>query len=232
VWSYTDPDKETFYSQEISGAHRLPNGNTLICAGVHGTLFEVTPEGETVWEYVNPVTSRVLKQGESVPLDHRYHAQNAVFKVHRYALDYPAFKDRDMKPRGPLVEPPENPISPTMRANHHYAKIKPDGQRTGSPQAERGRQERRPPPASSRDSQSRERQGPGGGGNRFQETDVNKDGQISLDEFLAHERRKKDNVDESREKEKFSRIDSDRNGMISEKELADAPRGPRGRQGR
>ena len=81
---------------------------------MHGTLFEVTPKGETVWEYVNPVTSRVQKQGETVPLDHRYHAQNAVFKVHRYPVDYPAFKGRDMTPRGPLVEPLANPKSPRI----------------------------------------------------------------------------------------------------------------------
>ena len=38
----------------ISGAQRLPNGNTLICSGINGTVFEVTPEKEMVWKYVNP----------------------------------------------------------------------------------------------------------------------------------------------------------------------------------
>jgi hypothetical protein len=126
VWSYTDPDPQTFFSQEISGAQRLPNGNTLICAGVHGTLFEVTPKGETVWEYVNPVTSRILKQGETVPLDHRYHAQNAIFKAQRYAPDYPAFAGRELNPRGLLVENLENPVSPERRADREHAEMKPD----------------------------------------------------------------------------------------------------------
>jgi hypothetical protein len=36
------------------GAQRLSNGNTLICSGINGTLFEVTPDKETVWKYVNP----------------------------------------------------------------------------------------------------------------------------------------------------------------------------------
>ena len=72
---------------EISGAHRLPNGNTLICAGVRGTFFEVTPAGETVWEYVNPVVHNgILAQGELPGLDHRGHNWNAVFKIHRYPL--------------------------------------------------------------------------------------------------------------------------------------------------
>jgi len=131
VWSYTDPDPKTFFSQEISGAHRLPNGNTIICAGVHGTLFEVNPQGETVWEYVNPVTSRVLKQGETVPLDHRYHAQNAVFKIHRYPVDYAAFAGKDMSPKYQLVEPLPNPVSPEVRADHEHADVRPSSGRPG-----------------------------------------------------------------------------------------------------
>jgi hypothetical protein len=55
VWSYTDPKKTDFYSFFISGAQRLPNGNTLICSGASGTFFEVTPGKEVVWKYVNPV---------------------------------------------------------------------------------------------------------------------------------------------------------------------------------
>ena len=30
------------------------HGNTLICEGSNGRIFEVTPAGEIVWEYVNP----------------------------------------------------------------------------------------------------------------------------------------------------------------------------------
>jgi hypothetical protein len=55
VWSYTAPKKADFFSSFISGAQRLPNGNTLICSGANGTVFEVTPEKEIVWKYVNPV---------------------------------------------------------------------------------------------------------------------------------------------------------------------------------
>jgi hypothetical protein len=44
----------TFFSQFISSAQRQPNGNTLICEGANGRIFEVTPGGEIVWEYVNP----------------------------------------------------------------------------------------------------------------------------------------------------------------------------------
>jgi hypothetical protein len=54
-WSYSAPKKSDFYSSFISGTQRLPNGNTLICSGANGTVFEVTPQKEIVWKYVNPV---------------------------------------------------------------------------------------------------------------------------------------------------------------------------------
>ena len=43
-----------FFSDIVSNAQRLPNGNTLICSGVRGRIFEVTRAGETVWEYMSP----------------------------------------------------------------------------------------------------------------------------------------------------------------------------------
>jgi hypothetical protein len=55
VWSYSAPKKSDFYAFFISGAQRLPNGNTFICSGPNGTIFEVTPEKDLVWKYVNPV---------------------------------------------------------------------------------------------------------------------------------------------------------------------------------
>ncbi len=48
-WTYSDPG--TFYSNHLSGASRLPNGNTLICEGTSGHLFEVTSAGENVWQH-------------------------------------------------------------------------------------------------------------------------------------------------------------------------------------
>jgi hypothetical protein len=55
VWSYSAPKKSDFYSFFISGAQRLPDGHTLICSGANGTVFEVTPQKEIVWKYLNPV---------------------------------------------------------------------------------------------------------------------------------------------------------------------------------
>lgn len=47
TWSYTHPD---LFFGKISGAYRLPNGNTLICEGDYG-YWEVTRSGEVVWKY-------------------------------------------------------------------------------------------------------------------------------------------------------------------------------------
>ncbi|MCF8011673.1 MAG: aryl-sulfate sulfotransferase [Clostridiales bacterium] len=62
VWQYTPieaglvhpSDSNRFYSPFISGAQRLPNGNTLITEGSGGRLIEVTAEHEIVWEYISP----------------------------------------------------------------------------------------------------------------------------------------------------------------------------------
>lgn len=54
IWSYQDSPSWNFFSANVSGAQRLPNGNTLITEGLFGRIFEVTPERDIVWEYVNP----------------------------------------------------------------------------------------------------------------------------------------------------------------------------------
>ena len=54
VWEYADTPAYNFFSPYISGARRLPNGNTLITEGMFGRMFQVTPEGDVVWEYINP----------------------------------------------------------------------------------------------------------------------------------------------------------------------------------
>ena len=65
TWNYTATPSTSFYADFISGAQRLPDGNTLICDGPAGRFFEVTPEGTTVWQYINPypdpLNNRVFK---------------------------------------------------------------------------------------------------------------------------------------------------------------------------
>ena len=71
VWSYTGP---RFFSTNISGAQRLPNGNTLITEGAPGRLLEVTNDRRIVWEYIYPVfggaqASNAVYRGYRVPYD-------------------------------------------------------------------------------------------------------------------------------------------------------------------
>ena len=79
VWTYQGRPRRQLFSNFISGAQRLASGNTLICEGGWGRIFEVTPEGEIVWEYVCPFF---------VDYDHpAYKDGNYVFRAYRYAAD-------------------------------------------------------------------------------------------------------------------------------------------------
>jgi hypothetical protein len=82
VWSYSDPER--FFSAFVSGAQRLPNGNTLICSGAGGRIFEVTRAGEIVWDYANPFG------GDVTPPEHAGKAPPlALFRATRLARDHP-----------------------------------------------------------------------------------------------------------------------------------------------
>lgn len=54
VWEYRAPEPAAFYTASKGSNQRLPNGNTLIADSDAGVIFEVTPQGETVWEYRSP----------------------------------------------------------------------------------------------------------------------------------------------------------------------------------
>lgn len=81
VWQYTGTSSGrvawSFYSSFISSARRLPNGNTLIDEGMNGRIFQVTPGGEIVWEYVSPHfgESRNGGDGQAVLSNSLYRAQ-------------------------------------------------------------------------------------------------------------------------------------------------------------
>jgi hypothetical protein len=69
IWSYTAPRKPDFFAFFMSGADRLPNGNTLICNGVNGTIFEVTWDKQVVWIYNYVGTARSGPGGSGPPSD-------------------------------------------------------------------------------------------------------------------------------------------------------------------
>ncbi len=100
VWKYTALTPTLFFAQNISGAERLHNGNTLICEGPAGKFFEVDSLGTLVWEYINPVTRNgILNQGQ-------YPEFNPVFRVCRYSPSYPGFAGKDLSRKGKIEKYP------------------------------------------------------------------------------------------------------------------------------
>lgn len=87
AWSYKGSPPWTFHSPHISGCQRLASGNTLICEGLWGRLFEVTPEGDVVWEFISPhfgPTAGLRTAGVG----------NWIFRCYRYAPDSPEIAGR------------------------------------------------------------------------------------------------------------------------------------------
>ncbi len=93
IWEYTAPDKRSFYADFISGAHRLPNGNTFVTSGPEGRFFEVTQRGEVVWEYTNPYSGRATNPAGDPPY--------SVFRASLIPADHPGLRGRDLTPLEP-----------------------------------------------------------------------------------------------------------------------------------
>ena len=92
AWTYSDP--ADFYSPFISGAQRLPNGNTLVCEGRRGRVFEVTRAGAVVWDWLNP------HGGEIPPSEQAGKAPpKALFRATRFPKDHPALAAIRAAPR-------------------------------------------------------------------------------------------------------------------------------------
>ena len=96
-WRYPETLDAEFYSSNVSGAERQPNGNTLIANGQNGVAFEINPEGEIVFRYVNPITAFGATTQGNDP------GNNGIFRFPRYASDYPGFQGKDMTP-GEVLE--------------------------------------------------------------------------------------------------------------------------------
>lgn len=128
VWSYQSKANQGFFSHIGSGAQRLPNGNTLICSGTSGHLFEVTARGELAWEYINPI-SRELGTVKTLP--DCLPMTNALFRAARYAPDHPALAGKDLTPKGLITDAFPRP---------------PDPRAAGGGPPGRGKDDRRGPP--------------------------------------------------------------------------------------
>ncbi|MGJ8661782.1 MAG: aryl-sulfate sulfotransferase, partial [Bacteroidota bacterium] len=93
-YTYEAPIPTDFNAPNISGAQRLPNGNTLICDGPSGKFFEVDSAGNEVWNYISPVTQNgIVAQGDPI-------SQNSVFRAYRFAPTFSGFAGHNLIPQG------------------------------------------------------------------------------------------------------------------------------------
>ena len=68
------------FSPFISGSQRQPNGNTMICSGGNGVIYEMTKEKEIVWHYVRATPG----QGD---------VHWGIFRSYKYGVDFcPQFR--------------------------------------------------------------------------------------------------------------------------------------------
>lgn len=106
---YGSENNGTFSSYFISGAQRLANGNTLICQGEIGRLFEVNVDGQVVWEYLNPQgtenRSDIIAQGDTAVLLSLYR-ENSTFRAERYPVNFAGFEGKDLTSGEPIEVDP------------------------------------------------------------------------------------------------------------------------------
>jgi hypothetical protein len=90
IWTYRIDEDD--YAPFVSGAQRLSNGNTLICAGITGRILEVDADGELVWDYRNPFggdtpLSEAASPGARIP-------RRALFRATRIPIGDPRLAGR------------------------------------------------------------------------------------------------------------------------------------------
>ena len=117
-WTYAAETRSDFYAPILSGAQRLPNGNTLIVDGPAGTISQTTPDGRIVWKYVSPINGDIhLRQGErpgratrafSTPYGDPVHLlNNRVYRAYWYPPDYPGLQALDLTPGAYIEDSPD-----------------------------------------------------------------------------------------------------------------------------
>ena len=99
VWMYHTTDG--FNSHHGSAVQRLPNGNTMAQLARVGRLLEITPEGEVVWEYVNPLTNKgIVKTLITTEHENVFGGWSPL----RYPLDFPGLAGQELSPKGPITD--------------------------------------------------------------------------------------------------------------------------------
>ena len=91
VWAYGGGGKNCeFYSSTLGSCQRLPNGNSLICEGTTGRIFEVNPSSELVWEFANNLPSCEPHPAQT--------GSHMICSAYRYGMDYSGLKGSVLAP--------------------------------------------------------------------------------------------------------------------------------------
>jgi hypothetical protein len=90
------PDVSKNHSTAASSIQVIGNGHVIMCAARQGFSFELTSTDELVWEYRVPIRNGFpVEQGTELAL-----SDNFTFQLDRYPMEYSAFTDKDLSPKG------------------------------------------------------------------------------------------------------------------------------------
>ena len=106
-WEFMSETPTDFYSRFISGAHQLANGNVFITDGAHGTFFEIDPDKNEVWRYVNPITIFGVAEQGNIVTNPIGEGTNVVFRATKYSPNYTGFTGKDMSAGLPIEINPD-----------------------------------------------------------------------------------------------------------------------------
>jgi len=100
-YTYSDQsnDPSEFFSEIVSSAQQLPNGNILICEGSEGRFFEISSSEELVWEYIIPFSNAdgsIVEQGSLAP------PNGFAFRAVKYPIDFIGFQDKQIEIGDPI----------------------------------------------------------------------------------------------------------------------------------
>ena len=94
--TFSHPDPAKNYSSNASSIQVIGNGTVMMCAATQGFIFELTKEGEVVWEYRTP-----LRLGQPIPQGFELSvSDNFTFQCEKYPEDFPGFIGKDLSPKG------------------------------------------------------------------------------------------------------------------------------------
>ena len=105
VWSYSPNNPGCENSTHISGAQRLPNGDSIGISGETGSIYEVTnsppSHGTLVWEYVNPISNGVAARYVQDPTTS---SVNQIFRAYRWDVNHPGLVNNvKLYPNGQIL---------------------------------------------------------------------------------------------------------------------------------